>query len=81
MFVRNVSDKKQEIRLKKPKSTYFTASLIKDGPIAPGLDTKITITYDSKDNERVEDYFTITSDNFECDIPIHVIPQAGKLNF
>jgi hypothetical protein len=55
--------------------------LRKDGPIAPGLDTKITITYESKDNERLQDYFTILSDNFEQDVLIHVIPEAGKLEF
>lgn len=27
--------------------------------IAPGLDVKITITFDNKDNQAVQDYFTI----------------------
>lgn len=49
--------------------------------IAPGLDAKITITYDCKDNEGIEDGFGIVSNNFECDVPIHVIPEAGKLEF
>ncbi len=42
---------------------------------------KIVITFDSKDNERIQDYFTILSDNFDCDVPIHVVPEAGKLEF
>ena len=47
--------------MKKAKSDTLTIVLAKEGPIAPGLDVKITVTYDSKDNERIEDYFTITS--------------------
>ena len=62
MLVRNVSDHKQEIRVKKPKSTCLSISMNKQSMIiAPGLDVKITVTYDSKDNEKIEDYFTIMS--------------------
>lgn len=53
----------------------------KQGLIAPGLDVKITITFDNKENQASQDFFTILGEDYECDIPIHVTPEAGKLSF
>jgi hypothetical protein len=65
MNVRNVSEYSQKIKIKKPKSTCLTINCNKDINIAPGLDVKITIVLNNKENLEIVDRFIVFSDEVE----------------
>lgn len=53
--VRNVGQKSTKVKIRKPKSDYFTVSLEKDVNLAPGLEKKITVTFNSEVNDEIKD--------------------------
>ena len=82
MTLRNVSGYSQRIKIKQPKLACFTLTCSKEGMIAPGLEIKITVGFENKNNEEVSDKIVIKSDDEnEMEIPIYVYPQISKLVF
>jgi hypothetical protein len=55
--------------------------LSKEGPLASGLDLKLTVVFDSKENRAITDKLLILTDYAEVELPINVYPQVAKLQF
>jgi hypothetical protein len=79
--LRNVTQNSLKIKLKRPASPCLAVHLSKDGPLAAGLDLRITVVFDSKDNRPLADKLTILTDFAEVELPINVYPQVAKLQF
>lgn len=53
--VRNVGQKSTKLKLRKPKSDSLSISIDKDMNLAPGLEKKITVTFNSETNDELRD--------------------------
>lgn len=49
--------------------------------MASGLDLKLTVVFDSKENRAITDKLVILTDHAEVELPINVYPQVAKLQF
>ena len=81
MQVRNVTQNSLKIKMKKPASSFLSVHLSKEGPLASGLELKLTIVYDSKQNKPLTDKIVLLTDHSDFEIPISVIPQVPRLQF
>jgi len=81
MYVRNVSQFSQKIRVKKPSCLALKVTTSREGYLAAGLDMKLTVVYDSKENVRISDRIVVATENSEIEIPVNVYPNVGKLEF
>jgi hypothetical protein len=57
--IRNVSPVSQKIKIKKPTNSAFTLQTSKEGPLAAGLEMKVTVVFDSKENQIIKDKISI----------------------
>lgn len=46
--IRNVTQNSLKIKIKRPSSPFLSVHFTKEGPLAAGLDLKVTVVYDSK---------------------------------
>jgi hypothetical protein len=81
LTVRNVSQLSQKIKIRKPVSPAFTVQSSREGSLAAGLDLRITVLYNSKENTQLSDRMFVLTETAELEIPINVYPQVGKLQF
>ena len=79
--MRNVTQNSLKIKIKKPTSPFLAVHLSKEGPLAAGLDLKITVVFDSKENQALTDRLLVLTDYAEVELPINVYPQIAKLQF
>lgn len=79
--VRNVTQNSLKIKMKRPLSQFLTVHLSKEGPLAAGLDLKLTVVFDSKENQPLKDRLIVLTDYAEFELPINVFPQVAKLQF
>lgn len=79
--VRNVSQNSQTIKIRKPSSAFLSVKCNKECSVAAGLDFKITVILDNKENISLTDKIVITSENFEIEVPILVHPELGKIQY
>lgn len=79
--MRNITQNSLKIKLKRPASPFLTVHLSKEGPLASGLDLKLTVVFDSKENRVITDKLIILTDHAEVELPINVYPQVAKLQF
>ena len=49
--------------------------------MAAGLDLKLTVLFDSKENVKCSDRVVVMTENSEVEIPVNVYPHVGKLEF
>ena len=76
-----MSQLSQKIKIKKPVCGAFTIQTSREGSLAAGLDMKLTVLYDSKENIRRSDRVMVVTENNEIEIPLNVYPHVGKLEF
>ena len=79
--VRNVSQISQKIKIRKPLNNCFTVQVSKQGGLAAGLQMKLTVLFDSKQNVRKSDRVVVMTQSYEIEIPVNVYPHVGKLEF
>ena len=79
--IRNVTQNSLKIKLKRPASPFLAVHLSKEGPLAAGLDLKVTVVYESKENQPISDKIAILTDFAEVEVPVNVFPQVAKLQF
>lgn len=60
--IRNVTQNILKIKLKKPASPFLSVHLSKEGPLAAGLDLKVTVVFESKENQPINDKIVILTD-------------------
>lgn len=60
--IRNVTQNSLKIKIRRPASPFLSVHLSKEGPLAAGLDLKVTVVYESKENQPVNDKITILTD-------------------
>jgi hypothetical protein len=46
--IRNVTQNSIKMKIKRPASPFLSVHLSKEGPLAAGLDLKVTVVFDSK---------------------------------
>ncbi len=79
--VRNVSQFSQKIKVKRPQCAALAVTASREGNLAAGLDLKLTVVFDSKENVRISDRVVVATENLEIEIPVNVYPNIGKLEF
>jgi len=79
IFIRNVSPNSQKIKIKKTQASCFTITTNREGNLAAGLDMKLTVLFDSKENITRQDRIFVMTEQSELEIPVNVYPQVGKL--
>lgn len=81
LYIRNVSQFSQKIKFKKPNCPALTVTASREGSLAAGLDMKLTVVFDSKENQKIKDRIIVVTQNTEIQIPLNVYPNIGKLEF
>ena len=81
LTVRNVSANTQKVKVKKPESHSLSLALPREASLAPGLEMKVAVVFDSKENAAISDRIYVVSDLIEIEVPINVYPQVPKLQF
>ena len=61
--IRNVSPISQKIKIKKPANPAFTLQTSREGPLAAGLEMKVIVVFDSKENLVIKDKIVIFTDS------------------
>lgn len=79
--VTNLTPKQKKIKIKLPKSTFFTFENSETVLIAPGLQFHCKIYYKARTSDELHDTFTVVSDDYSITVPITVYPPRGILNF
>jgi hypothetical protein len=60
--IRNITQNSLKIKLKRPVSPFLAVHLSKEGPLAAGLDLKVTVVFDSKENQPITDKLVVLTD-------------------
>lgn len=79
MWIHNFGKKPVSIRLKMPADSPFSLSTSSLPMAAPGLETKITISYTAKSNEPVKSKVFVCSDESNILVPITAFPPCPRI--
>ena len=64
----------QKIKIKKPEHQNLSLALPREASLAPGLEMKVAVVFDSKENAAISDRIYIISELIEIEVPINVYP-------
>jgi hypothetical protein len=81
LTVTNLTPKQKKIKIKLPKSPFFSFDNSETLLIAPGLHFQCKISYKARTADEIHDTFSVISDDYSVTVPISVYPPRGILSF